>query len=132
MSNPPRLLRSYLFWTYERGSFHYDVMVTLILAFLFLAPRFIDFKDRPVADVGLQPSQVLVRHAGYNQGAGYPPDHLIYTVRASDLHGAQGPALQAAAMHIIEPISGPVAVERITPVQDTHGHLVAYDVTVHR
>ena len=31
-----KVLRSYFFWTYERGSFHYDVMVTLILLFLFL------------------------------------------------------------------------------------------------
>jgi hypothetical protein len=64
MSNPARLLRDYFFWTYERGSLHYDVMVTLILLFLFLSPHFIDFKDRPVTDVGLQPTQVLVRHSG--------------------------------------------------------------------
>ena len=123
-----RLLRSYFFWTYERGSLHYDVMVTLILLFLFIAPRFIDFKDKPVADVGLQPTQVLVRHAGYNQGS----ERLVYTVRASELHGATGLALQDAAMKIIQPISGPVTVDRITPVQDTGGRTVAYDVTVHR
>ncbi len=123
-----RILRSYLFWTYERGSLHYDVMVTLILLFLFLAPRFIDFKDRPVADVGLQPTQVLVRHEGYNAGS----ERLVYTVRAADLQGLRGPALQDQAMKIIQPISGPVTVERITPVEDTAGHVVAYDVTVHR
>ncbi|HEY4008745.1 MAG TPA: hypothetical protein VGM11_01245, partial [Acidobacteriaceae bacterium] len=100
-----RILGRYIFWTYERGSFHYDVMVTLILLFLFLAPRFIDFKDRPAAEVpaGLQPTQILVRHAGYNAGT----EHLIYTVRAADLHGATGPSLQTAAMRIIQPISGP-------------------------
>ena len=123
-----RLLRRYIFWTYERGSFHYDVMVTLILLFLFLAPRFIDFKDRPAPDVQLQPTQVLVRHAGYSAGT----EHLVYTVRAADVHGATGPALQEAAMKIIQPISGPVTVDRIAPVDDTQGHLVAYDVTVHR
>lgn len=126
--NPLRLLRSYIFWTYDRGSFHYDVMVTLILLFLFLAPRFIDFKDKPAPDVVLQPTQVLVRHAGYAAGT----QHLVYTVRAADLHGASGPDLQDAAMKIIQPISGPVTVERIAPVEDTHGHLVAYDVTVRR
>jgi len=36
-----RILRSYFFWTYERGSFHYDVMVTLILAFIFITPHVI-------------------------------------------------------------------------------------------
>jgi hypothetical protein len=128
MSNPARLLRSYIFWTYERGSLHYDVMVTLILAFLFLAPRFINFKDKPAADLSLQPTQVLVRHVGYSAGA----EQLIYTVRASELHGATGPALAGAALKIIQPISGPVTVERISPVQNTAGQTVAYDVTVHR
>ena len=126
--NPFRLLRRYIFWTYERGSFHYDVMVTLILLFLFVAPRFIDFKDTPAPEVALQPTQVLVRHAGYAAGS----EHLVYTVRSADLHGASGPDLQDAAMKIIQPISGPVTVERIAPVQDTHGQLVAYDVTVRR
>ena len=121
-------VRSYFFWTYERGSLHYDVMVTVILLFLFLGPRFIDFKDRPVPDVALQPTQVLVRHSGYNAGS----ERLVYTVRAADLHGATGPDLENAAMKIIEPFSGPVTVDRITPVQDIHGKTVAYDVTVHR
>jgi hypothetical protein len=128
MSNPARLFRDYFFWTYERGSLHYDVMVTIILLFLFLGPRFIDFKDRPVPDIPPQPRQVLVRQAERAGGA----EHLVYTVHASDLHGATGSALQDAAMDIIQPISGPVTVERITPVQDTTGHTVAYDVTVRR
>src|SRR5258708_29379067 len=42
-----RILKSYLFWTYPRGSFHYDVMVTLILVFLFVSPRLINYRDRP-------------------------------------------------------------------------------------
>ena len=33
-----QLLRGYVFWTYERGSIHYDVMVTLILIFMFVSP----------------------------------------------------------------------------------------------
>ncbi len=123
-----RLLRSYFFWTYERGSLHYDVMVTIILLFLFIGPRVINFKDKPVAEVPLQPRQVLVRHAGYSAGA----EHLIYTVRSSELHGATGPALQDAAMELIQPISGPVTFERITPVQDATGRTVAFDVTVRR
>src|ERR1041385_1168634 len=47
MSRIGRTLKGYVFWTYARGSFHYDVMVTLILAFIFIAPHYIDFKDKP-------------------------------------------------------------------------------------
>ncbi len=60
----PNLLHRYVFWTYERGSFHYDVMVTLILLFLFLAPHFIDFHDRPLPDVPKRSNEFLIRDAG--------------------------------------------------------------------
>ena len=42
------LVKRYIFWTYERGSFHYDVMVTLILLFIFISPHVIDFRAKPV------------------------------------------------------------------------------------
>lgn len=42
-----KLLRSYLYWTYPRGNIHYDVMVTLILLFIFVTPQFWDFGDKP-------------------------------------------------------------------------------------
>ena len=32
-------LKKILFWSYERGSWQYDVMCVLILAFIFLAPN---------------------------------------------------------------------------------------------
>lgn len=32
-------LKKMLFWSYERGSWQYDVMCVLILAFIFLAPN---------------------------------------------------------------------------------------------
>ena len=35
-----------IFWSYQRGSWQYDVIVIVILAFIFLSPRSW-FKDRP-------------------------------------------------------------------------------------
>ena len=60
-----KLLRSYFSWTYERGSIHFDIMVTLILIFLFVSPHYINFKDRPVETVALHGSEVLVKEAGH-------------------------------------------------------------------
>lgn len=41
-------MKRYIFWEYARGSWQYDVIVGLILAFIFLTPR--DwFRDRPRA-----------------------------------------------------------------------------------
>ena len=42
-----KILKSYFYWTYTRGSFHYDVMVSLILAFIFITPWLWDYGDKP-------------------------------------------------------------------------------------
>jgi len=41
-----RKIVSFLWWTYPRGSLEYDIMVSLILAFIFLTPR-TAFRDQP-------------------------------------------------------------------------------------
>jgi hypothetical protein len=124
-----KLLRSYLFWTYQRGSFHYDVMVTLILLFLFLGPRFIDFKDRPVETVALQSSEVLVKAAGTSDEGNL----FVYQIRAEDMQGAATDSdRQAAILRVIEPISGRVTLERYEPVHDTKGKTIAYNAWVLR
>ncbi len=57
-----QILKSYFYWTYPRGSFHYDIMVTLILLFIFLTPQIPgwSFGDKPSALAGpLHPIQVI-------------------------------------------------------------------------
>lgn len=46
MSNWKRKLGSFLWWSYPRGSLQYDIMVAIILAFIFLTPRHW-FRDQP-------------------------------------------------------------------------------------
>lgn len=128
-----KTLRSYFWWTYERGSFHYDVMVTLILLFLFLGPRFIDFKDRPVETVALQSSEVLVKEAG-TQG---DTSRFMYQIRADDVQktvdgDTSDPALRSAILRVIEPIAGEVTLERYEPVRDAQGRIIAYNAWITR
>jgi hypothetical protein len=124
-----KTLRSYIFWTYERGSFHYDVMVTLILLFLFVSPRFIDFKDKPVREAPLQHSEVLVKAA---RGSGHEAQ-FVYEIRVDDLHGATTDAeLRDAILNVVEPIAGDVTLQQYAPVVDTKGHIIAYDATIVR
>src|ERR1044071_3801866 len=40
------VLRPAIFWSYKRGSWQYDVMVALILVFIFVTPRSW-FRDQP-------------------------------------------------------------------------------------
>jgi hypothetical protein len=42
-----RAVRSAIFWSYRRGSWQYDLIVAGILAFIFVAPQFINFGDQP-------------------------------------------------------------------------------------
>jgi hypothetical protein len=125
-----KLLRSYIFWTYERGSFHYDVMVTLILVFMFVSPWLIDFKDRPVTAIPLQHSEVFIKA----QGSSCSEARFTYEIRVEDLHGATSDAgLRSAILAVVEPIAGDtVTLQSYTPILDSNGHIVAYDATVLR
>ena len=124
-----RLFRRYLFWTYERGSFHYDVMVTLILLFLFISPHLINFRERPTPPLALQTREVLV------QSAGITPDgqEVRYEIRAEDLRAAStDQQRRLAILSIIEPIAGDVTLTRFEPVHDASGKLVAYNAWIIR
>ncbi|WP_246153645.1 hypothetical protein [Terriglobus albidus] len=116
-----RLLRNYIFWTYERGSLHYDIMVTLILAFLFISPHYIDFKDRP-QDSPLEPTQTLVQEAG----SGY-----VYTLRPQDIRHDTGD-LSGDLLYAVVQYAGPVTMDRYEVVKDAHGKVIRYKVWVHR
>ena len=127
-----KLLRSYFFWSYERGSFHFDVMVTLILIFLFVSPHYINFKDRPVETVALHGSEVLVKEAGHIGTSSV----FVYQIRSDQAGGPTASQSQddrdAAILRIVEPISGAVTLERYEPVLDAHGKVVAYNAWVVR
>lgn len=124
-----KLLRSYLFWTYQRGSLHYDVMVTLILIFMFVTPHFVDFKDRPVETVALHSSEVLVREAGHTAES----SRFLYQIRADDMGNARTPdEINAAILRVVEPISGEVSIERYEEVKDATGRIIAYNAWVLR
>ena len=124
-----KTLRSYLFWTYERGSFHYDVMVTLILLFIFVTPHFINYRDRPNFQL---PSQIMVE----NDGSG----GLVYQVKRSDvdqtLQHVKGSdddlRTRRALRRLIEPIAGDVLIERYEPLSDSNGAITAYRVWAQR
>jgi hypothetical protein len=124
-----KLIRNYIFWAYERGSFHYDVMVTAILVFMFVSPHFIDFKDKPVETVALHASEVLVKEDGLSGLS----SRFIYQIRADEMGGATTDAeRRAAILRVVEPISGEVSLVRYEAVHDAQGHVIAYNAWVLR
>ena len=124
-----RIIRSYIFWAYERGSFHYDIMVTAILIFMFVSPHFIDFKDKPVETVALHASEVLVKEAGTSGSS----SRFMYQIRADEMGGATTDGeRKSAILRVIEPISGEVSLERYEAVRDAQGRIVAYNAWILR
>jgi hypothetical protein len=124
-----KLIRNYIFWAYERGSFHYDIMVTAILIFMFVSPHFIDFKDKPVETVALHASEVLVKEAGVSGSS----SRFMYQIRADEMGGAKTDTeRRAAILRVVEPISGEVSLQRYEAVHDAQGKIIAYNAWVLR
>jgi hypothetical protein len=116
MSRIWRTIKGYFFWTYDRGSFHYDVMVTLILAFIFIAPRFIDFKDKAPQIEASRPGIVS----------------FVYQADASAVDAQDEGMVRTNFVRVLRPIAGPVKVDRVEPVRDAAGHIVAYRAWVRK
>lgn len=118
-----RTIKSFIFWSYERGTIQYDVMVTLILLFVFFSPRFINFNDRPT------------EHGPLSTGVAVFPDGkggFIYQVDARAIPSGDDPAVRLALLRVIEPVAGAVAISRYETIKDARGRVVAYKAWVER
>lgn len=118
-----RTIRGYILWSYERGTLHYDIMVTLILLFVFVSPRYINYNDKPVERNPHPTGVVLIpdEHGGF-----------IYQIPASAVNAATGVDVRQQLVKIIEPISGAVSVSRYEPVKDASGRTQSYRVWVEK
>jgi hypothetical protein len=119
--------RSYFYWTHARGSVQYDVMVTLILAFIFITPHLWNYGDKPSNVAGpSQPIEVVG-----NDGHG-----LILTVQASDVSApadAPNAVVKKALRKAIEPVTGDaVSVDRWELSRDSNGNPVSWKVWARR
>jgi hypothetical protein len=110
-----RTIRGYILWSHERGTIQYDVMVTLILLFVFLSPGWINFRDKPV-ERNPHPTGVLVVP---DAGGGF-----IYQIEASAVSAQDKTALRDQLLRVIEPISGEVSITKVEPIQDKSGHIL--------
>ena len=118
-----RTIRSYILWQHERGTLHYDIMVTLILIFVFFSPYWINFNDKPVPR-DPHPTGVLVN----SDGAG----GLVYQIESAAISPGSDGVVRDQLLHIIEPISGGVSIVRYEGVVDRKGKVQSYKVWVKR
>jgi hypothetical protein len=118
-----RTIRSYVLWQHERGTLHYDIMVTLILIFVFFSPRVIDFNDKPAVREPHLTDVVVTPDA---QGG------LMYEISASTITPGDDQSVRDQLLRIIKPISGEVSIVSYEPVADGKGHVQTYKVLVKR
>jgi hypothetical protein len=128
MASLGQILSKTIFWSYERGTWQYDLAVLLILVFVLATPaRW--FHDQPESGGPAAPGQVqLVSKDGnrltYRVDARIlaPPTKLALQ---TDLHTALREALPE--LH-----SGNFSIAKIEPLRDDQGMVTAYQVEVHR
>jgi hypothetical protein len=118
-----RTIRSYILWQHERGTLHYDVMVTLILIFIFATPYWINYNDKPVPRNLHQTDVVVTADA---QGG------LVYKISGSAITPGDDASVQAQLRHIIAPISGAVTIVKYEAATDRKGRAQSYRVWVKR
>jgi len=121
-----QILKSYFYWTYSRGGLHYDIMVTLILLFIFVTPHLWNYGDKPSPVNGpTHPIQIIG-----NGGHG-----LVITVQDSDANvpaGVSNDQVKRALRKAIEPVTGDaVFIEHWETFTDADGALV-WKVWAHR
>lgn len=115
-------IKGYIWWMYPRGSVHYDVMVTVILAFIFLTPLWINFRDKPVERSPYQ-TEVVVKPEG---------NGFIYTVDAASIRPDGDEEVREALLGAIEPVVGEIQIDRYEPIRDSKHTIIAYKVWGHR
>jgi hypothetical protein len=118
-----RTIRSYILWQHERGTLHYDIMVTLIIIFVLFSPYWINFNDKPIA------------RNPHPTGVSVTPDaegRLLYQIDASAVTPGAESSVRQQLLRIIEPISGGVSIVQCDTVFDHSGHVQCYRVLVQR
>ncbi|MGH2362784.1 MAG: hypothetical protein ACRDGM_19835 [bacterium] len=123
-----KILHRTIFWSYERGTWQYDVAVVVIVVFLLATPKSW-FHDQP--QVGsATPGQVeLIKDDGASQTYRVDARALAPPMPTqqldNELHNAMRKAVPDLPSHGFQII-------RIEPVRDANGTVTAYNVQVKR
>ena len=127
MADLGQILYRTFFWSYERGSWQYDVAVILIVLFVLATPAKW-FHDQPQVGMPANSSQVeLLQKSGEDETYRVDARILAPPERTPQLQNELHNALQKANSDLSD---GRFAISRIEPVRDENGNVVAYQVQV--
>jgi hypothetical protein len=122
-----QVLSRTFFWSYERGTWQYDLAVAAILVFVLATPR-TWFQDQPQVGVPAAPGQVqLVKDDGRQQIYRVDARLLAPPVQTpaleNDLHNALQKSLPSLRY-------GRFAIAKIEAERDAQGTVIAYQVEI--
>ena len=126
-----RILVRTVFWSFERGTWPYDIAVVVIVIFVLLSPRSW-FHDQPPLGPGPDPAMVELRDADLNGGT------RTYRVSAKLLRSSTKVPeselehkLHDAVRQNVETLQkSRFEIVRIEPVRADDGSIAYYDVSV--
>lgn len=118
-----------LFWSYERGTWQYDLAVGGIVLFVLFSPLVIHYTDQP--SVGPTPTSALVelRTVAPGQIATYRVDARLLTplTRTPELEHDLHETVQKNVQDLNH---GRFEIVRIDPIRGEGGTIAYYDVSV--
>ena len=122
-----------VFWSYERGSWPYDVMVVLIVIFVLFTPR-AWFRDQPQTTAVSSASIQLINDDSLNQTQTYRIDSTVFAIEKRTARPS--PELERETHDLLGRTVGDLKdhtfqIVRIDPVRADTGTVQYYDVTVH-
>jgi len=129
MASPGQFLSRIFFWSYERGSWQYDLAVIAILVFVLLTPgRW--FHDQPTRALPPASSQVeLVSQTGNEQTYKVDARMLTPPEQMPQLQSELHRALQRAQSDLQ---NGRFEITNIEALRDENGAVIAYQVSLHK
>jgi hypothetical protein len=127
MASLGQILNRTFFWSYERGSWQYDVAVMLILLFVLATPRRW-FRDQPQVGLPANANQVeLLWKNGEDEVYRVDSRVLAPPERTPALQNDLHSALQKAQPELND---GRFSIGKIEPIRDEKGNVVAYQVAI--
>jgi hypothetical protein len=110
------MLKRFILWDFKRGSWQYDVMVGLILAFIFLTPREV-FRDGPRLP---QPHGIAMLPSENGSFSFYVDPSLLKDVAENERVAKMTELLRKST-------SNPkLTITRVEPFKDSDGDLQGY------
>lgn len=125
MASLGRVLSKTFLWSYERGTWQYDIAVILILVFVLATPRHW-FRDQPQDGSPAAPGQVqLLSEDGSRQT--YRVDARLLAPPKFALQNDLHTTLQQALPELRK---GNFSISKIEPLRDEQGLVIAYQVEI--